>query len=249
MTSPSTLPDLETFPILEGEFQFTCSKFDENLTEFVRKEKCWEPWNTRIIRERVRQGMDVADVGSGWGYFLLIFSKLVGPNKCVVGFEPNPISRSILRKNMDQNQVTNYFVVPCAISNFDGTAKMHYRDNDLGSSSIQDHTGTPERGSVTVHRLDELFHRPLDFVKIDAEGADFKVLEGMRNIIARSPNIKMVCEYIPAFHKGTEGEPFDIIDSLGLNYFYVHPSGDLETHPREWFTQGGGATLFLEHKT
>lgn len=248
MSSAIMIPELETFDVLDGKFKFTCSKEDDCLTEYVRQNKAWELWNTRIIQERVKPGMDVVDVGAGWGYFTMLFSTLVGQNKFVVAFEPNPISRFILQKNMRENQVTNYFVVPCAISDFDGWANLHYRDTNLGACSIHEHTGEATREPIAVHRLDELFHRPLDFVKIDAEGADFKVLLGMKKIIERSPELKMVCEYIPSFHKGSEGEPFDIIESLGLKYFYVHPSGDLETHPKEWFTNGGGATLFLERK-
>jgi len=246
---PVELPELETFDVLDGKFQYTCSKEDNNLTEFVRKEHIWEPWTTRIIRERVKPGMSVYDVGAAWGYFTMLIADILGESRPVVAFEPNPVNREILRLNLRQNNIKNALVMPCALSDFSGVAPLHYAIQNLGACSLESHVREENFKNVSVYPLDDLCHEQVDFIKIDAEGTDYKVLLGAKKTIERSPRIQIITEYIPVFHNANREEPFDIMDSLGLRVYYVTPAGDFEEHSdRKFYTEGGGATLYLTHK-
>lgn len=241
------LPELETFDILDGKFQYTCSKNDGELTEGIRKDGMWEPAVTRVWREIVERGMRVIDIGANWGYYTLISADIVGDSHPVIAFEPHPVSRRILQLNLKQNNIGNVVVMPCALSDFSGVAPLHFHLTGLGSPTIESHHLYPESQLVSVYPLDDICHDEVDLVKIDAEGSDFKILEGMRKTIERSPKIKILCEFLPSFHAHPENA-FYVIESLHLRCQYVTPDGEIADRPQEWLLNQGCATLYLTHQ-
>ncbi len=58
----------------------------------------WEPVETEYIRNNVKEGQVVIDLGAHIGYFTLIFAELVGIKGKVFAFEPNPTNYSLLKK-------------------------------------------------------------------------------------------------------------------------------------------------------
>jgi len=63
----------------------------------------------------------------------------------------------------------------------------------------------------------------VDLVKIDVEGAEVEVLEGMREL-RRSKNLKLTVEFNPGNQMRACGSPtklFEILVALGFKKFYV----------------------------
>ena len=57
----------------------------------------YEPCQTQLIKDNLREGEVFIDLGANIGYFTLIASKIVGPKGHVYAFEPNPVIFSILK--------------------------------------------------------------------------------------------------------------------------------------------------------
>jgi len=157
--------------------------------------------NTRLIFKILlrRFRVDcVCDIGSCDGGDSLRFREIL-PDAVLVAFEANPR----LYQRMQANQAlrnNRIEILPCAVSNRNGTALFHVTDLDYedpnvenpGTSSLLVHTGlkVKERVEVSTCRIDEwLLSRHPEVQRvglwIDAEGAEFEVIEGMTGIKER----------------------------------------------------------------
>ena len=77
----------------------------------------WEDTKHNLEKVGLREGMRVADVGSGPGYFTFKFSEIVGENGRVYASETNPRHLAFLRKYVAANKIGNVEVIE---SSFNG---------------------------------------------------------------------------------------------------------------------------------
>ena len=54
----------------------------------------------------------------------------------------------------------------------------------------------------------------VDLIKIDVEGAEVDVLDGMHQLLARSPNLKLIIEFNPTLLQSAGVAPIDFLDKL-----------------------------------
>ncbi|MEM3622763.1 MAG: FkbM family methyltransferase [Candidatus Bathyarchaeia archaeon] len=125
------------------------------------------------------------DVGAHIGKYTIPAAKIVGVNGFVVAVEPNPENCKILLKNVQLNKLRNVEVVNIAAWNRKEILKLFIAE-DSGQHSIKRNFGF---GFVTVpalpldHLLNELDLDRIDYIKIDVEGAEFEVLEGLKETL------------------------------------------------------------------
>lgn len=161
--------------------------------------------NERITRQFVRllrPGDHVIDVGANVGYFTLVAARLVGPTGGVHAFEPSPQVFPWLRANARLNPVLNICVHQLAVADRRAPVSFHTAPPDrTGYSSIRD-LGAETAAVTTVDAvaLDDLLDElpPTRLVKIDVEGAEWLVLQGMRRLIERD-RPHLLCELDDGF--------------------------------------------------
>jgi FkbM family methyltransferase len=150
-----------------------------------------EPHLQRAIRKYVKAGDMVYDIGANVGYVTLSLAKQVGREGRVVAFEPVAQNLEQLRKNVELNQLKNVIVRGEAASDRAGKDVIRIAGN-LSTASMAWHRQDPKAVEITIDtvRIDELTQTgqlPLpSFVKIDVEGAEGRVLDGMRSTLAAS---------------------------------------------------------------
>jgi FkbM family methyltransferase len=156
-----------------------------------------EPHLQRAIKKYVEGGDTVYDIGANMGYVSLTLAKRVGAKGRVIAFEPVPSNISLLRTNIENNKLTNVRVMEVAASDRCGTAVIRMTKN-LSTASLIWHRNDPSATEVVIRTvaIDELvkagvFSEPR-FVKIDVEGAESQVLEGMRHTLAASRPVLFV---------------------------------------------------------
>jgi FkbM family methyltransferase len=184
----------------------------------------WEPNNDcQVFVSHLRKGMTVMDVGANLGLYSLLISRAVGPSGKVYAFEPVPEIFARLKEHIALNNATNVIPVPIALSDEKGKAKMSVRG---GESSLFRRV-SDEFVEVQVERLDDFVEREkierVDAIKIDAEGAELKVIRGADKTIRRNKPILMV-EIHPATLQAagtTPEELFETIVSYGYNAFVI----------------------------
>ena len=129
----------------------------------------------------------VVDVGSNKGDWSEIFAGRVAELHL---FEPNEILLHYSMVRFCEHK--NIFYYDNGLSDSPGMSDFHYFTNsNNGLSSIFYNKrwideGLPmKKGLIRLTTLDNCFDKPIDFLKIDVEGADFKVLKGAERLLDR----------------------------------------------------------------
>lgn len=163
----------------------------------------WERGTTRLFEDIIQKGMVVLDVGANIGYFTLIAAKLVGEEGKVFAFEPEPYNFDLLVRNLKLNGYHNVIPTQKAISDKNGRATLFLDKTQWGLHSLSRENVTNSNGNsieVDVQTLDDFFKDSgdrVDFAKIDVQGAELAVIQGMENIIENNKDLKMVVEFCP----------------------------------------------------
>jgi len=169
----------------------------------------YEPDTTRVLREFVKPGMTVLDVGANIGYFSLIAARTIGKNGRVWAFEPVPRMLEVLNSNVSNNALQGIItVVPQAVSNAPGTTVMYVNAMASGWSSLYGEASATlppeilaqqERIEIACTTLDEWAAQhdwpPIDLIKMDIEGAEKQALEGMVQLSRRIAQLKLIIEF------------------------------------------------------
>jgi FkbM family methyltransferase len=135
------------------------------------------------------------DVGANLGFFSLLGARLAGPEGHVYAFEPAPENVLALRRHIGLNRVENVSVLEQAAAAESGRGRLQLVD-DRSWSKLEgygEHPGTERVVDVELVAIDALDLRPPTVVKIDVEGSELAVLEGMTATLERHQPA-VICE-------------------------------------------------------
>ena len=162
---------------------------NETIDAAIYYEGCFEPYTTEAIRKLCKPGTTVLDVGANAGCHTLRFAQLVGPRGRVVAFEPMSPAFARLKKNVELNVFDNIVLEKMALSNRSRKGQKMVMACSwplYGVDEVHRHPLT--RGRVVTDivdfvTLDEYVQARdvarIDLIKLDVEGHEFKVLQGM----------------------------------------------------------------------
>jgi len=175
-----------------------------------------------LIKKIVRPGDVTIDVGANIGYHTVVMAKIVGKTGHVYAFEPSPYNVELLKKTMELNGFQNVSVIHKAVSEQPGKSFLYF-SNGISAHSLTNFGYNNGGIEVSIDSLDNFFKdldKKINFVKIDAEGYDFKVIRGMKNIL-KTPNLKLLIEFFPERLKKTGESPKEFLEFLFENQFNV----------------------------
>ena len=150
---------------------------------------CWlgsyEWGRRRLFEETVKEGNIVFDIGAHVGFYTLLASALVGPAGKVFAFEPLSQNVSYLKEHLRINKVENVVIHEAAVFDRTGTAPF-----DLRHISSQGRISSQGDQVIDTVSLDELIANGEipnpDYIKIDVEGTELKVLLGAEEILSKA---------------------------------------------------------------
>jgi len=158
----------------------------------------------------------ILDCGSNYGTSIVYFKSRF-PNAEIIGVEADPKIYAVCKNNIEQRNFSDVNVINKAISNSSEKIKFYCEGSDGGRSHpINEDTKVVE---VEPIRLDDLISRPVDFLKLDIEGAEAETL-------CKANNLKDVTQMFIEYHsfKDTPQALGDILNKLreeGFRY-YIH---------------------------
>lgn len=181
------------------------------------------------------RGKTVFDVGGYEGIHTLFFARAVGPKGCVVTFEPNPVNYAHIRRNVQLNRFRNVTLKPVALADRAGRADLLFPAREPARGTLCAdyqldifHRFDSRKVIVDVDTLDnQLADLPVpDFIKIDVEGAELEMLQGMQRLMS---------EYRPALfveiHTGVDVRR--VVNLLAdFNYEMCHVEYDAIITPK-----------------
>jgi FkbM family methyltransferase len=187
----------------------------------------WEPHLTRFYRGHLKPGMTFIDVGANIGYFTVLASRLVGPEGRVIAFEPYSENCRLILLSLNKNRLGNVTLHPIGLSNQTGLAffSTHLGTNGGFISSTESTLLDPNCTVIPTMRLDDLLaNTPVNFLKMDAEGAEGMIVTGARKLIERNHPIitsEFGLEMLQRV-SGVSGEAYlAYFQSLGYRIFMI----------------------------
>ncbi|MEM3136825.1 MAG: FkbM family methyltransferase [Candidatus Nitrosotenuis sp.] len=168
-----------------------------------------------MIKQLVKPGMIVLDLGANVGYYTKILSTLVGHDGHVIAFEPHPKVFRILSKNVAA--LSNVTSVQLSVSDknekqtlydflpWSGGSSLRYNNNERMWYNKQfprivsgaDYATYAVMTTTVDSWLAENNVNTVDFVKMDIEGAEFNALRGMIKTTRKNEKLIMVMELNP----------------------------------------------------
>jgi FkbM family methyltransferase len=172
---------------------------DLGLAAFLLEGVLWEPEISALLDVILKTAMTFVDVGAHIGFHTLHAARMLGPSGAVIAFEPTPEVFELLQRSVRLNGLES--ICRCmnlALSFSEGLAAFHV-STLCGHNSLYPLGDTQEESELQVKtaRLDDLLRetRRIDVVKLDVEGAELDVLEGMKAILANHRDILLIVEY------------------------------------------------------
>lgn len=156
------------------------------------------PLQAALERE-LRAGATFFDIGANVGFMTLIAARLVGPGGRVLAFEPVPANAAAITENLALNGIDWVEVHETAVARHGGRSTLIVSAVSAFSrlASVNVPTGARDTIEVAVTSVDEFMAdgtAPVpDVIKIDVEGAELEVIEGMRETIAAHRPV-ILCE-------------------------------------------------------
>ncbi len=185
----------------------------------------YEPHVTAMLRRSLAQGDVYIDIGANIGFHALTAATLVGASGRVLAYEPSPGNCDLLRRSIRANDLSNLHVHETAVADRAGRIGYEMQGSN-GRIGRPGETGL-ETTVGAVRLDDELADEPrIDVVKIDVEGAEGRVLRGMRQLLARHRPI-LIAEFAPRDLGRVSGiEPGTYLDELRALGYAIHVLGD-----------------------
>lgn len=160
---------------------------DDNYLDHIEGE--FEPDMAALYASLLRDGDCVLDVGANIGCTALLFSQHA---RQVVCFEPSPTTFGLLRKNLDAAGAANVVAANVGLGKSGGCFELTFSRDNRSGGFVSNLTSAAAGHQVEQIRIvaGDAYLRgagidQVDFVKIDVEGFERNVIEGLAQTLER----------------------------------------------------------------
>ena len=192
---PGLAPHIEQVEARHGRFYVLDT--DEYVSQSLKAYGEWTEAEIALLRQLLRPGDNVADIGANLGSHTIPFAKAVGPQGRVFAFEPQLEIFELLSRNLSINELSDAARLHNAACGAEpGTLQLplvdYGRRANFGGVNVRAleragrGAGSGPGHAVPIVRLDDVLDIPrLRLIKIDVEGMEREVLLGAESTIAR----------------------------------------------------------------
>jgi FkbM family methyltransferase len=168
----------------------------------------------------------IFDCGANLGMATLYF-KWLYPQARIEAFEPDPNTFKVLQNNVARNRLADVVTHNCALWSEDGSVDFFVNPSDPGALTMSTNSSrrVGECIQVPSRRLSEFVRGPIDFLKLDVEGAEHHVLCDL----VTSGKIKFIQEMVIEYHHHIGNERsrlagfLQLLEDAGFEY-QIHSS-------------------------
>lgn len=187
----------------------------------------YEPELKSIFKLLIKPGDVAVDIGANIGFHTLYFAELVGEKGKVISFEPVLYNFNSLKENIALNNFKNIKIHNIALSNKEEelTIDIDEESRNPGSFNLFEKEGNTHIKCAIGDEI--LINEPINFIKIDVEGYEGFVMQGLMKTIEKHHPI-LVFEYDVNYNHKT-GLPdqylFNLLKPLNYSFFKVDRNG------------------------
>ena len=216
-----------------------------SLDSLVKRETVIDDWDAlKCLVGKLDENSYILDIGANVGFVTLLLKKKICPSSTIVAFEPDKENYQKLVGNIALNDLDSIIPLPFAVQESDlHSASFNIRraiDGDgcknYGLSSIEKiNLFTKKKTLVSLVTVDEIVKKfsvqKLSFIKIDVEGAEWRVLSGGEETIKKFKPV-IYYEYSETLDALTEfnntQKCFEFFKRNGYRQFYFESDGFVE---------------------
>ncbi|HEY6187700.1 MAG TPA: FkbM family methyltransferase [Pyrinomonadaceae bacterium] len=239
-----------------GKYIMFVDTEDIGITPHLCFNGFWESWITMALARTIERGWRSIDIGANHGYYTLIMADAAGPEGSVLAVEPNPRLADLLKRNIDVNGFPRSttllskaisdesasrvrFVIPEGNRSMNGTL--------CGAGGAGDKVFEVE--TITLDEATSAWPR-VDFIKIDAEGAEEGIWRGMHRTLERNPDITIIMEVNSVKYREPRAFIRSILDA-GFTLRYIDYDSNIKNVTEEQLVSNPSGLdwmLFLRRK-
>lgn len=201
--APKTSTEIET-TIIDN------IKMKLNITEYIQAYLynfgSYELPTINYIKKNIKPNMTILDIGGNVGLMTLVFANQLKKTGKVFTFEPEPNNFSKLQHNIKLNEFSNIVLNQVAVSDSNSVLKFFLSTgNNFGVHSLIYNEDLDQNFiEVPTVKIDDFVLKnnisKVDMIKIDVEGAELDVINGMRDLLKRDKPI-LILEVVSKYLK------------------------------------------------
>lgn len=194
--------------IVLGKYMMWVDLRDKALSPHLMLQGYWEMWITAALARLTKPGTVAIDIGANLGYYTMLLADAVGQTGSVIAFEPNPRLANLMRSSVSINDFNSRVTVrEEAVGDVAAGHLTLAIPRSTPQNALIIESEAQKQGFKNVHgdhaqfvqvkslTLDSLNLANVGMVKIDAEGAEYKIWRGMQNTIDINPGIQICVEF------------------------------------------------------
>jgi len=202
-----------------------CISSDDDYLDHVEGE--FEPEMVSLFKSLVQPTDTVLDIGANIGCTSLLFGDLA---RKVYSFEPSPTTHRWLIENVQRAKLNNVEPLNLGLGKDAGTFELTFAPNNRSGGFVSNLTNASEGHQVeqiTIAKGDDFIRErqiaKVDFIKIDVEGFEQSVIQGLAETIGRDqPIVALELNHwcLNAFQRTSVPDFFDFLRSV-FPYLYA----------------------------
>lgn len=173
--------------------------------------------------DAIRPDPVILDIGSNIGASVMYF-KHTYPRSRVLAFEPDPLISEILQDNIEMNRLSDVQIFNSAIAGREGTLTF-YSDGRyqacLADHLPQDAVGDWSRVDVPCRRLRDYLNVPVDFMKMNIEGAEWEALNDAGDQLRSIREMVVEYHHLPGLQRSLHSI-LSLLNDQGFDYLLNH---------------------------
>lgn len=206
--SATAMPEDRILCRVLGKYLMWVDAHDHGLSPHLIMQGYWEIWITQVLARMATPGTTAIDIGANVGYYTLLLAEAVGPSGKVISFEPNPRIGAMLRMSVSINGFGSRVLVRDEAVSASNSGRLTFaipkhepKNAALVADEVHRRAFVHAFGEdldfvdVPLISLDSLQLENVGVVKIDAEGAERDIWNGMQQTIRSNPGIRIVMEF------------------------------------------------------
>ena len=161
----------------------------------------YEKSEIKFIKSISFKGMKVIDIGANIGYYTTLLSQEAGDKGLILAIEPDLESFKYLSRSINSLKNKNVLSFPIAASNLRQKLPLYISKDNRGDNRLYQNNQKRDHFLVDCLTIDELSFQTkiesFDLIKIDVQGYEPKVFQGMQKTIRSSKNLTILTEFWP----------------------------------------------------
>jgi len=193
----------------------------------------------KYLTKELKEGDTFFDVGAHFGFFSMLGSSLVGKTGHVFSFEASPRNYGVLKINTETSD--NIHSIHRAVSDTNERLSFHefpIQYSEYNTLHVEQYEGSdwikkykPRKVDIDACTLDQFVDEKKlspSVLKIDVEGAEYKVLNGMKNYL-QDHDVSIIMEFVDASRSNEEHMKADrLLKTLGFTSNVILADGSIQ---------------------